>query len=71
MSYFEEIILPSVNLPLKASYNVMEAAQILDCNKRTLRSMCDRGEIFVTKHRRVFAKEFMRFFSKKAWPKDS
>lgn len=71
MSYFEEVILPSVGIPKKISYNISEAARILDCNKRTLRSMAERGEIFVTKHRRVFAKEFIIFFGKKAWPKDS
>jgi hypothetical protein len=30
MAYFEEIILTSVNMPLKQNYSIEEAAEILD-----------------------------------------
>lgn len=69
MSYFEEIVLPSVGLPMKGSYNAGEAAVILGCTTRTLRDMANRGEIYVTFSRKVYAREFIIFFAKKAWPK--
>lgn len=66
MSDFQEIILPSVGLPYKPTYNLTETCKILDCHYSTLAEYVDRGEITIRlPNKRVYAKDLERLFSKK------
>lgn len=65
MSYLEEIVLPSVNLPVKPSYNLKEACQILCTNYRGLQRLTKRGHIQVTANHRIYLHELKLFFKRK------
>lgn len=62
MSYFQDVVLPSVGLPYKPTYNLTEVCKILDCHYSTLASYVQKGLIKITKTRRVYAAELERFF---------
>lgn len=62
MSYFQEVVLPSVNLPYKPTYNITEVCTILDCHYSTLASYVQKDLIKITFNRRVYATELERFF---------
>jgi len=61
--YFREVVLPSVGLPYKGSYNLKEARKILGVCKVTLRTMEKRGDIYISPQKRIYAEEFSRYFN--------
>lgn len=62
MSYFEEVVLPSVNLPKKATYNIPEALIILDCSRSHLYKLNYLGHITITRDKKIYYKEFEKYF---------
>ena len=64
-NYFREMVLPSVGLPLKNSYNMKELASIFDCHLATVYRMAERGQIRITPMKKVYLKELESFFHKK------
>lgn len=62
MPYFEEVVLPSVGLPLKPSYNLREGCDILCCQYSQLAKLVDKGLIKITSQKRIYATEFKKFF---------
>jgi hypothetical protein len=62
MSYFQDIVLPSVNLPYKPTYNITEVCKILDCHYSTVASYVQKGSLKITLNRRIYAQELDRFF---------
>ena len=65
MKYFEEVVLPSVGLPLKPSYNLKESCEILCCRYESLTLLAKKGLIRITLGKRVYSGELARFFSNK------
>jgi len=68
MSYFDEVVLPSVNLPKKTTYNIPEALIILDCTRPTLLRMHHLGHITITRDKKIYYKEFEKYFEQKYNP---
>lgn len=68
-SYFEDVVLPSVGLPLKNSYNMREACKILDCHYCTLASLAQKDLIKITAQKKIYAQEFANFFARNHVPK--
>ncbi|HID29437.1 MAG TPA: DNA-binding protein [Desulfobacterales bacterium] len=62
MSYFQDVVLPSVGLTAKSSYNIKEVSQILDCCRSTVYRMAQRGQIIITPNKRVYHAELVKFF---------
>jgi hypothetical protein len=67
MDYFERVVLQSVELPVKPSYNLSEMCAIFCCDRRTLRRKAENGDITVTENGRVYFVELQIYFSKKRW----
>jgi len=65
MSYFEEVVLPSVGLSLKASYSIPESLIILQCSRSHLYVLNHREQIRITPDKRVYRMEFERYFSER------
>jgi hypothetical protein len=61
--YWKEIVLPSVKLPDKATYNFGEVTRILDCSKMTLWRKIKKGEINYTIDKRFYREDLVRRFS--------
>jgi len=61
--YFTQVIIPSVGIVEKSSYNINEACSILGCTRRTLNRMQQRGDITVAPNRRIYKEEFSSFFN--------
>lgn len=66
-SYFEDVVLPSVGLPKKPSYNLAEVCRIFGVHRTTLYRMIRDGAVTaVRSHRRdyrVYLEELRRYFS--------
>jgi len=62
MSYFDEVVLPSVGLSKKPTYNIPEALIILDCSRPTLLKMHHLGHITITRDKKIYYKEFEKYF---------
>lgn len=62
-NYFKDVVLPSVGLPYKPTYSIKETIKILDCSRNTFYKKVGRGEITVTKDKRVYAKELENYFN--------
>jgi len=60
--YFYSVVLPSVQLPPKATYSIKETMKILDCSKSTFYKKVGLGEITITKDKRVYAKNLEDYF---------
>ena len=60
--YLYSVVLPSVSMPRKATYSIVETMKILDCSRRTFYKKVGMGEITVTKDKRVYAKELENYF---------
>lgn len=67
--YFKDVVLKSVDLPYKGSYNLKEAMLILGVCAPTLRTMERRGDIVISPQKRVYAEEFRRYFNRMFRPK--
>lgn len=67
MDYFERVVLISVGLPVKPSYNLSEMCKIFCCDRRTLRRKAERGDITITENGRVYFVELQVYFSKKRY----
>ncbi len=65
MSYFDEVVLPSVGLKKKATYNIPEALIILDCSRPTLLKMHHLGRITITRDKKIYYQEFVNYFNEK------
>lgn len=61
--YFLEVVLPSVGLPDKPTYNIPELMKIMDCDRSTLWKMNKLGKITITQHKRIYRKDIIGFFS--------
>ena len=61
--YWKEIVLPSVKLPDKATYNFTEVTILLDCSKMTLWRKIKKGEINYTIDKRFYREDLIRRFS--------
>ena len=72
MSYFQSIVLPSVGLPFKDSYNLTELCKIMGCNYSSIPTLQKRG-LKIALNKRVYASELISFFEKehivKNWKK--
>lgn len=64
MSDFQEVILPSVGLPYKPTYNLTETCKIFDCHYSTLAEYVKKGWVKIREHNRVYAKDLEKFFEK-------
>ena len=63
-NYFKETVLPSVELPYKASYSIPESVKILGCSKVTLWRMNRRGQITIAPNKRVYCRDFEVYFNR-------
>ena len=61
--YFERIILPSVGLPKKGTYNLTEVAKILGVHRHTVRRYHKQGKLTVSPTRKVYILDLLNFFS--------
>jgi excisionase family DNA binding protein len=60
--YFDSMVLPSVELPLKESYNIKEVCQILGVGHRTIQRYIQDKKLIAGPHKRIYASELRRFF---------
>ena len=65
MSYFDEVVLPSVGLPKKPTYTIPEALIILDCGRTKLFKLHHLGRITITRDKKIYYQEFVNYFNKK------
>ncbi len=66
--YFDDMVLPSVGLPVKGSYNIVESCKILCISRITLRRWISKKVIRVVEHsgmntKRIYLEEFRKYFS--------
>ena len=61
--YFSDIVLPSVGLPEKSSYNLRETSRILGVHRRTLSRYIQKGHLRASPANRVYLKELQLFFT--------
>ena len=61
--YFSDIVLPSVGLPEKPTYNLRETSQILGVHRTTLYRYKRQGKLRVSPANRVYSKELQSFFA--------
>lgn len=59
--YWTKIVLPSVKLPDKATYNFSETMTILDCGKMTLWRKVKSGELNMTPSKRFYRQELINY----------
>lgn len=59
--YWITVVLPSVKLPDKATYNWREARTILDCSKMTLWRKVKSGEIRMTPSKKFYRQELINY----------
>lgn len=59
--YWKEIVLPSVQLPDKATYNFYEARTILGCGKTTLWRIVKNGDIKMSPSKKFYRQELINY----------
>jgi hypothetical protein len=69
MSYFQSVVLPSVGVPYKPTYNISEGCKICDCHYSTFMAMAEKGLIEIKPTKRIYAKAFEALFERKHLPK--
>ena len=62
--HFKDVVLPSVGLPPKTSYNIPESLKIFDCSRSYLWKLNHLGVITITQNKRIYYKDFENYFSK-------
>lgn len=62
-SYFFDVVLPSVGLPRKPSYNLRETSEILGVHRSTLYRYVKEGRLQASQGNRVYLKELQSFFA--------
>jgi hypothetical protein len=62
-NYFKDTVLPSVDLPYKASYSLPEACKILGCGRSTLWRMSVREEVVIAPNKKVYCRDFEAYFN--------
>lgn len=62
MNYFLSTVLPSTDLPEKSSYNIPEVLELLGISRPTLYRKVAKGELVLTKDKRVYRKELEKYF---------
>jgi hypothetical protein len=60
--FWREVVLPSVGLPDKPTYNFREAMIILDCSKMTLWRKIKKGEIHYPPNKKFYRVNFVCYF---------
>lgn len=61
-AYFEDIILKSVDIVFKPTYNYKETCLILDCHFSTFKRLLKKGLIHTSPHRRIYVEELIQYF---------
>jgi hypothetical protein len=69
MSYFKEIVLPSVGVSYKPTYNVTEGCKICNCHYSTFMGYVKKGLIEIMPTGRIYAKSFELLFEQRHIPK--
>ena len=62
-AYVRNVVLPSVGLPYKPTYTLCEACKIFDCSPATLWRMAKKGEINITRGKRIYIGDIINYFS--------
>lgn len=62
-NYFEEIILPSVGIKKKGTYNLSEVSEILGVHRSTIRRYNKSGRLAISPSRKVYHYELIKFFA--------
>ena len=68
-NYFKETVLPSVNLPYKASYSIPETRNIMGCSKSTLWRMNVRKELVIAPNKKIYCRDLEEYFNNDHMPK--
>jgi len=61
--YFYRVVLPSTSLPEKSSYNIDEVLELLGISRATFYRRIAKGEIVLTRDKRVYIKELENYFN--------
>ena len=61
-TYFFKVVLPSTELPVKSSYNIDEVLELLGISRATLYRRVAKGELVLTRDKRVYLKELENYF---------
>lgn len=57
----DRVVLPSVGLPKKTTYNIPELMKILDCSKPFVYKLNHLGLIHITPHKRIYYKDIEQY----------
>lgn len=60
--YFARVVLPSTKLCTKSSYNIDEVLELLGISRATLYRRVAKGELVLTRDKRVYYKELENYF---------
>jgi len=64
MSFFQAIVLPSVELPNKPTYTIKETLTIIGCSRTTLYRKIHRGELTLTPDKRIYKQDLENYFGR-------
>jgi hypothetical protein len=64
MSFFKNIVLPSVELPKKGTYTIQETLVILDCSRTSLYRKVKRGDLTLTPDKRIYLQDLINYFDR-------
>lgn len=70
MSFFREVVLPSVELPNKPTYSIPEALLLLGCSRSTFYRKIAKGHLTLSPDKRIYRQEFENYFGKNTSNKD-